>query len=132
MVWIGALVWRRKSEAIAGNPRLRRQWQVDQRTRDGLAKLKQLADESQAQEFYGELADLLREQLGLRLDIPAEGITADVIDGPLGQAQLDTETRDTLRRLFVACDAASYAASQSTAELHRSLADLEQVIRELQ
>ena len=132
LVWIGALVWRRKSEAIAGNPRLRRQWQVDQRTRDGLAKLKQLADDNQAQEFYGELADLLREQLGLRLDIPAEGITADVIDGALGQAQLDTETRDILRRLFTDCDAASYAASQSTAELHGSLADLEQVIRKLQ
>ena len=67
----------------------------------------------------------------LRLDIPAEGITADVVAGPLGQAQIEPATRDTLRRLFTASDAASYAASQSTAELRASLADLEQVIHEL-
>lgn len=131
LLWIGALVWRRKSEAIAGNPRLLRKRQVDQRTREGLGRLEQLADENLAQEFYTELAELLREQLGLRLDIPAEGITADVVDGPLGQAQIEPDTRDTLRRLFTASDAASYAASQSTAELRASLADLEQVIHEL-
>ena len=51
--------------------------------------------------------------------------------GPLGQAQIEPDTRDTRRRLFTASDAASYAASQSTAELRASLADLEQVIHEL-
>ena len=131
LLWIGALVWRRKSEAIAGNPRLLRQRQVDQRTRNGLAKLERLADENEVQEFYTELAELLREQIGLSLDIPAEGITADVIDGPLGQAQIEPETREMLRRLFTACDAASYAASQSTAELRSCLTDLQQVINEL-
>ena len=129
--WLGALVWRRKSEAIAGNPRLLRKRQVNQRTREGMGRLEQLADENLALEFYTELAELLREQLGLHLDIPAEGITADVVDGPLGQAQIEPDTRDTLRRLFTASDAASYAASQSTAELRASLADLEQVIHEL-
>ena len=131
LLWIGALVWRRKSEAIAGNPRLLRQRQVDQRTRNGLAKLERLADENEVQEFYTELAELLREQIGLSLDIPAEGITADVIDGPLGQAQIEPGTREMLRRLFTACDAASYAASQSTAELRSCLTDLQQVINEL-
>ncbi|MDD9867203.1 MAG: hypothetical protein OXS32_12710, partial [Verrucomicrobiales bacterium] len=131
LLWIGALVWRRKSEAIAGNPRLLRQRQVDQRTRNGLAKLERLADENEVQEFYTELAELLREQIGLSLDIPAEGITADVIDGPLGQAQIELGTREMLRRLFTACDAASYAASQSTAELRSCLTDLQQVINEL-
>ena len=131
MLWIGALAWRRKNESIDGNPRLRRRRLVAQRTRDHLAKLERLTDENEAQQFYTVLAELLREQLGLHLDIPAEGITSDVIDGALGQAQIRPDTRDTLRRLFAACDAASYAASQSTAELRACLTDLQQVIEEL-
>jgi len=131
LLLMGVFIWRRKKEAIADNPLLLRQREVNQRTRDGLAKLEQLADENEAQEFYTELAELLREQIGLSLDIPAEGITADVIDGALSQERIESGMRDRLRRLFTACDAASYAASQSTAELHSCLTDLKKVINEL-
>ena len=51
--------------------------------------------------------------------------------GRLAKRRL-SRTRDTLRRLFTASDAASYAASQSTAELRASLGDLEQVIHKLE
>ena len=91
---MGVFIWRRKKEAIADNPLLLRQREVNQRTRDGLAKLEQLADENEAQEFYTELAELLREQIGLSLDIPAEGITADVIDGALSQERIESGMRE--------------------------------------
>ena len=130
LLWIGALVWRRKSEAIAGNPRLLRKRQVNQRTREVWA---------------GSSSWPMKPRAGI---LHRVGGVAPPTAWPaprhprgrhygrrgrraLGQAQIEPDTRDTLRRLFTASDAASYAASQSTAELRASLADLEQVIHEL-
>jgi len=131
LFFIGALNWRRKKNAFANNPKLRRQLQVEQITSKTLAKLLKLAEENKALEFYIELATALREHLGLKLDIPSEGITCDSIDEPLAQKSINAETRVILRRLFTSCDAASYAASQSTAELRECLNDLKKVISDL-
>ena len=131
LFWIGSIVWRRKNNALASNPRLRRQKQVEYITRKSLTKLSKLADDNKAQEFYAELAIVLREQLGFKLDIPAEGITGDIINEPLTQKQIQREVRESLEQMFDSCDAASYAASQSTTELHKSITDLEKVIRDL-
>ena len=131
LFFIGALNWRRKKNAFANNPKLRRQLQVEQITSKTLAKLLKLAEENKALEFYIELATVLREHLGLKLDIPSEGITCDSIDEPLAQKSINAETRVILRRLFTSCDAASYAASQSTAELRECLNDLKKVISDL-
>ena len=131
LFFIGALNWRRKKNAFANNPKLRRQLQVEQITSKTLAKLLKLAEENKALEFYIELATVLREHLGLKLDIPSEGITCDSIDEPLAQKSINAETRIILRRLFTSCDAASYAASQSTAELRECLNDLKKVISDL-
>jgi len=131
LFFIGALNWRRKKNAFANNPKLRRQLQVEQITSKTLAKLLKLAEENKALEFYIELATVLREHLGLKLDIPSEGITCDSIDEPLAQKSINAETRIILRRLFTSCDAASYAASQSTAELRECLNNLKKVISDL-
>ena len=131
LFFIGALTWRRKKNAFANNPKLRRQLHVEQITSKILAKLLKLAEENKALEFYIELAAVLREHLGLKLEIPSEGITCDSIDEPLAKKNINPETRETLRRLFTSCDAASYAASQSTAELRKCLNDLEKVITDL-
>jgi len=131
LFFIGALNWRRKKNAFANNPKLRRQLQVEQITSKTLAKLLKLAEENKALEFYIELATVLREHLGLKLDIPSEGITCDSIDEPLAQKSINAETRVILRRLFTSCDAASYAASQSTAELRECLNNLKKVISDL-
>ncbi len=131
LFFIGALSWRRKKNAFANNPKLLRQLQVEQITSKTLSKLSKLAEENKALEFYIELAKVLREHLGLKLDIPSEGITCDSIDEPLAKKNIKSETRKILRRLFISCDAASYAASQSTAELQECLNDLEKVISDL-
>ena len=39
-----------------------------------------------------ELADLLREQIGLQLDIPAKGITGDIIHSPAAHKRLSEDT----------------------------------------
>ena len=131
LLWLGALLWRRKTNALANNPRLRRKRQVAERTRAGLAKLDNLAKQEETAEFHAELADLLREQLGLRLDIPAEGITADIVHSPAASNKLDEGTRSEIRKLFAASDQATYARSQTTGELNANLALLKEVFSAL-
>ena len=131
LLWLGALLWRRKTNALANNPRLRRKRQVAERTRAGLAKLDNLAKQEETAEFHAELADLLREQLGLRLDIPAEGITADIVHSPAASNKLDEGTRSEIRKLFAASDQATYARSQTTGELNSNLALLKEVFSAL-
>ena len=131
LLWLGALLWRRKTNALANNPRLRRKRQVAERTRAGLAKLDNLAKQEETAEFHSELADLLREQLGLRLDIPAEGITADIVHSPAASNKLDEGTRSDIRKLFAASDQATYARSQTTGELNANLALLKEVFSAL-
>ena len=131
LLWLGALLWRRKTNALDNNPRLRRKRQVSERTRAGLAKLDNLAKQEETAEFHAELADLLREQLGLRLDIPAEGITADIVHSPAASNKLDEGTRSEIRKLFAASDQATYARSQTTGELNSNLALLKEVFSAL-
>jgi hypothetical protein len=128
---IGTLILRHKRNLFANNPKLRRQLQVEQITSKTLNKLGILIKENKALEFHIELATVLREQLGLKLDIPSEGITCDSIDEPLAKKNIKPETREIFRKLFTSCDAASYAASQSTAELREYINDLEKVISDL-
>ena len=128
---MGTLILRHKRNLFANNPKLRRQLQVEQITSKTLTKLAILIEENKALEFHIELATVLREQLGLKLDIPAEGITCDSIDEPLAKKNIKPETREILRKLFTSCDAASYAASQSTTELREYISDLEKVISDL-
>ena len=131
LLWLGALLWRRKTNVLANNPRLRRKRQVAERTRAGLAKLDNLAEQEETAEFHAELADLLREQLGLRLDIPAEGITAAIVHSPAASNKLDEGTRSDIRKLFAASDQAAYARSQTTGELNANLALLKEVFSAL-
>ena len=90
-----------------------------------------MAKREEAGEFHAELADLLREQIGLRLDIPAEGITADVVHSFAAGNKLGEGTRGDIRKLFAASDRASYAGSQTTGELKANLALLKEVFSAL-
>ena len=131
LLWLGALAWRRQANALASNPRLRRERQVAGRTRAGLAKLETLAEGGEGGRFHTELAEVLREQIGLRLDIPAEGITGDIVHSPAAHRQISEALRDDIRRLFTASDQASYAGSQTTGELKAHLDLLKKLIHAL-
>jgi len=127
LLWIAALAWRRKTNALANNPRLRRERQVAERIRSGMAKLDALANDGKIGEFHAEMADLLRKQIGLQLDIPAEGITGDIVHSHAAQKRLNEDTRDDIRKLFTASDQASFAGSQTTGEMKANLALLKEL-----
>ncbi|MGD0744252.1 MAG: BatD family protein, partial [Verrucomicrobiota bacterium] len=76
---LAAFIWRKRTDSLANNPRLRRQRAVAQLIDGGLGDLNKFAAENKSEEFFAMLFRLLQEQLGERLDCPATSITeADV------------------------------------------------------
>jgi len=131
LAWLSALVWRKRTEMLANNPRLRRQRKVAQTIRKGLVELQQLASENKSDEFFATLVRLLQEQLGERLDLPASAITEAVIDEHLRPRGVPDTTLAPLHELFQTCNLVRYAPMKSSQELAAVIPKLEGVLREL-
>jgi hypothetical protein len=132
LLWLAAFAWRKRTEMLANNPRLRRQRQVAQVIRDGLEKLRREAAENKSDEFFATLVHLLQEQLGARLDLPASAITEAVIDEHLRPHGVAEATRAALHELFQSCNLARYAPVKSSQELAALVPKLETALGELQ
>jgi hypothetical protein len=130
--WFAAFVWRKRTDNLANNPRLRRQRQVAQLIRDGLVDLRRLAAENKSDEFFATLFRLLQEQLGERLDSPASSITEAVIDERLASLGLPETTLSGLRELFHLNNQARYAPLRTSGELAAVIPRFENVVQELQ
>ena len=109
-----AVLWRRKKEKFANNPRMRRQREVARVVREGLAELSQLAAGNDVDKFYSTVLRLLQEQLGERLDLPAPAITEAVLDDCKG---LDATAAASVRDLFNACEQYRYTPEHTAQEL---------------
>jgi len=131
LAFVGAFIWRRRADALANNPRLRRQRQVARVVSDGLAQLRQLATENKSDEFFALMFRLLQEQIGERLDVPASSITESVVDERLGMRGMSEATRTSLHELFQTCNAARYAPMQSSQELAALIPKVESVVKDL-
>lgn len=132
LAWLAALLWRRRTDALANNPRLRRQRQVTQAVREGVRQLRQQAEANRSEDFFATLFRLLQEQIGERLDLPASSITEAVVDERLHPAGLPAAACATLHELFQTCNLARYAPVKSSQELAAFVPRVEQVIVELQ
>jgi len=132
LAWMAALVWRRREENLANNPRLRRQRQVARTVREGLAALRRLAGANRSEEFFAAIFRLLQEQLGERLDLPASAITEAIVDERLRPRGAPAETLVALQELFQACNQARYAPQRSGPELESLVPKVEAALRQLQ
>ncbi len=132
LAFVCAVLWRRRSEMLANNPRLRRHRQLAQVIRDGLSELRQLAAQNKSDEFFATLVRLLQEQLGERLDLPASAITEAVIDERLRPRGVPETTLAPLHELFQACNLARYAPVKTSQEVAAFIPRLESTLRELQ
>jgi len=131
LAWLGALGWRRRTEALANNPRLRRQRQAAQIVRDGLQQLRSLANQNHEEEFFATLVRLLQEQLGERLDLPASAITEAVIEERLRPRQVPEATLKALHDLFQRCNQARYAPVKDPQELNDLSTEADRLLKEL-
>ncbi len=132
LAFLSALIWRRRVENLANNPRLRRQRAVAQLVQAGLLDLRKLAAENNSEQFFATLFRLLQEQLGERLDCPATAITESVVDDRLSALKLPASVLTGLRDLFQLCNQARYAPVRDPQELAAVAAKFEASIRELQ
>jgi hypothetical protein len=132
LAFLGALVWRKRTDSLANNPRLRRKLAVAQLVRDGINDLKKFATENKSDEFFATLFRLLQEQLGERLDCPATAITENVIEEHPVLQKASKATLDGLRELFQLCNQARYAPVRGTSELNSVAAQFEKTVGELQ
>ena len=131
LAFFAALIWRRRTDHLANNPRLRRQRAVAQLVASGLVDLKKYAAANQSDEFFATLFRLLQEQLGERLDCPASAITENVIDEHSLLRGAPAALREALRDLFQLCNQARYAPVRGTSELNSVAAKFEKVVVEL-
>lgn len=131
LAFLAAFVWRKRTDALANNPRLRRQRQVEQTIRAGLETLRAHAAQNQSDEFFAGVMRLLQERLGERLDCPASAITEAVIEERLRPRGLPDSMLDELQELFQACNQARYAPVRSVQELGAVVAKLENALRKL-
>ena len=132
LAFLAAFVWRKRTDNLANNPRLRRQRAVAQIISHGLTELKTFAAKNQPDEFFATLFRLLQEQLGERLDCPASAITENVIEEQPVLRNAPPATRDGLRELFQLCNQARYAPVRGTSELNSVAAQFQKVVVELQ
>ena len=132
LAWLSLLVMRKRNEALANNPKLRRQRQVARRIHQGLQELRDHAAGQQSDEFFATLFRLLQEQLGERLDLPASAITEAVIDERLRDRTLPEQTLTELHELFQTCNQARYARQKTSQELASLVPRVESILRELQ
>lgn len=129
--FISAVVWRKRKDNLARNPRLLRQRRVAQIVRQGVAELRQHAEQQQAEPFFACLFRMLQEQIGERLDLPASAITESVIEDHLRPRGVPDSTLTALHDLFQTCNLARYAPTHTSRELAGLIPRLETVLQEL-
>jgi hypothetical protein len=132
IAFLAAFIWRKRTDNLANNPRLRRQRAVAQLVSGGLSDLNRFAAENKSDEFFALLFRLLQEQLGERLDCPAAAITESVVDERLGKMGVSAATQESLHELFQLCNQARYAPVRGTSELNSVAAKFEKTVGELQ
>jgi hypothetical protein len=132
LAFLAAFVWRKRTDSLANNPRLRRQRAVAALIASGMDDLKKYAAANQPDEFFATLFRLLQEQLGEWLDCPASAITENVIDEHAVLRNAPAATLADLRELFQLCNHARYALVRGSSELNSVAAKFEQAVGELQ
>ncbi len=128
---IGAVLYRKRLDNEARNPRIGRRRQVERTIRLGLAELRQLATQNKSDEFFSTLFRLLQERISERLDVPSSSITEAVIEERLRPAGVADELLSRAGELFQSCNLARFAPAQSSQELQALVPKAEGVFAEL-
>lgn len=131
-VWIGLFALRKHRERLENDPKRRRRNEVVQAVRRGLGELREQAIAKNSEAFFATLSRLLQEQIGERVDAPANSITDAVVAERLRPNGAPEELCLALQKLFQACNFARYAPVKSSEELSALVPELEQALRGLQ
>ena len=132
IAWIACYFYRSRRNALHKNPQARRRKRVKTIVDEGIQTLENMASENRSDEFFAILFRLLQEQIGERLNLPANAITEAVIETKLRNCGLEPEISQSLDQLFQTCNQARYAPIDSSKELAQIAATAESALRGLQ
>lgn len=132
IAWIVCYFYRSRRNALHKNPQALRRKRVKTIVDEGIQTLENMAAENRSDEFFAVLFRLLQEQIGERLNLPANAITEAVIETKLRNCGLEPEISQSLDQLFQVCNQARYAPIDSSKELAQIAATAESVLRKLQ
>lgn len=131
-VWLGLLLYRKQRERLANDPRLRRRNEVSQKVRRGLSELRSQAAAQNSDAFFATVLRLLQEQIGERVDLPANAITEAVIEERVRPSGAPVELCAAIQELFQMCNLARYAPVKSSEELSAVVPKVEKTLAALQ
>lgn len=132
VAWIVCWLYRSRRNALYKNPQALRCKRVKTIVDEGIHTLEKMAAENRSDEFFAILFRLLQEQIGERLDLPANAITEAILETKLRNCGLESEISQSLDQLFQACNQARYAPIDSSKELAQIAATAEFALRKLQ
>ncbi len=109
--------WHRRRQEHIRDPRRQRRAAAEQSIAAGLSALTRQAAAGDSAGFFASLGGVLREKIGLALDIPAAAITEEIIDSRLLSIGLADIVITGLNELFSALNQARFAPDHSVEEL---------------
>jgi hypothetical protein len=119
---LGGIGWKRRADKLRGDVAYAR------RTRAARNSRKLLASATS----HDEVQRALQNYLGDRLNIPAGGITASIVDEQLVPRGMNGELADRVKACFEACDTARFAGGGADTGVQATREDVGRLIDELE
>ena len=120
---------RKRSDYLEAHPDAARRLHVKRITQKTLRALRQPEIQGNASEFISGIQLILREHIGMAIDQPAEGITAQTLEET--ELDLSEASRAALSRLFMQDDLTRFANDHGSIDGPAALRDLDLVLRHL-
>ncbi len=129
LAYLVALGIRKRSDYLDAHPKVARHLRVKHLTQKTLRELQQPEIKSNAPEFISRIQLIIREHIGMAIDHPAEGITAQTLD----EAELDLSeaARAALSRLLEQDNLTRFANDNGFIDRQSALSDLDLVLSNL-
>jgi hypothetical protein len=118
----GGIGWKRRTDKLRGDVAYARRARAAKNARKLLA----------AAASYDQVQRALQNYLGDRLNIPAGGITASIVDEQLVPRGVNGELATQARACFEACDTARFAGGGTDGGMQKTRGKVEQLINELE
>ena len=129
LAFLLAFGWRQRVEYYEAHPEAVRRHHVRRLTRNTLRQLQSDASRKNAAEFYEGVQLILREQIGLAIDQPAAGLTANSMLA--ARLDLPKEAQTALARLLEQEEVTRFSGAIATLDVDAALNDLNCVLRAL-
>ena len=124
-----ALGIRKRTDYLEAHPDVARRLHVKRVTQKTLRALRQPEIQGNASEFISGIQLILREHIGMAIDQPAEGITAQTVEE--AKLELPEPVHAALSRLFTQDDLTRFANDHGSIDGPAALKDLDLVLRGL-